>query len=86
MEQDKRDDLQAMLFGYQLIAASIEAKMEQIRQTLGIQPKAIRSRRLLANATPAPKKKRKISAAGRRAIAAAQKARWVKIKKAKKEV
>lgn len=34
------------------------------------------------NATAAPKKPRKMSAAGRARIAAAQKARWAKVKKA----
>ncbi|MGA7524630.1 MAG: hypothetical protein WBW84_19425 [Acidobacteriaceae bacterium] len=36
----------------------------------------------VASATAAPKKRRKISAAGRARIAAAQKARWAKLKKA----
>ena len=52
---------------------SLEKELEQI---LGSSTKP---------ATPAaPKKRRKMSAAGRARIAAAQKARWVKIKGAKK--
>ncbi len=36
-----------------------------------------------AGETPAPRKRRKLSAAGRARIAAAQKARWAKLKKEK---
>jgi hypothetical protein len=39
----------------------------------------------LGNATVAPKKPRKMSAAGRARIAAAQKARWAKLKKVNAE-
>jgi hypothetical protein len=39
----------------------------------------------LGSATAAPRKRRKLSAAGRARIAAAQRARWAKLKKAKAE-
>ena len=61
-------------------AANIKDKIQSLENELG---------RILGDSTKsitavAPKKKRKMSAAGRRRIAAAQKARWAKIKAAKK--
>jgi hypothetical protein len=54
----------------------IQSLQSQLEKIVGSSTKPV--------AVAAPKKKRKMSAAGRAKIAAAQKARWAKIKTAKK--
>jgi len=61
-------------------AANLKDKIQSLEIELG---------RILGSSTKpaaiaAPKKRRKMSAAGRKKIAAAQKARWAKVKAAKK--
>ena len=78
--------LQMALVGYRHQIAALSAKVTEIEKGLRT-PKA-RGRRALA-VVDAPKtvhvvKKRKMSAAGRARIAAAQKARWAKVKKTAK--
>lgn len=79
------------------IIAAIEeeiSRLEQVRNLLGGSSNGGATRGRLAavpatafpfglgNATAAPKERHKMSAAGRARIAAAQKARWAKLKKA----
>jgi hypothetical protein len=68
-----RSLLEAALVGYQAKLAEIHAAIASLRTQLGAGP----------NVAPAPAKpaKRKMSAAGRRRIIAAQKKRWAEYKK-----
>jgi hypothetical protein len=61
-------------------AADIKDKIQSLEKELG----QILGSSTKPAAPAAPKKRRKMSAAGRARIAAAQKARWAKIKAAKK--
>lgn len=74
--------LEAALFGYQHQRNEIESKMAEIRSLL-----AGKSTAGLTGATTseAPVKKRTMSAAGRRRIAAAQRKRWAAQKGSTKE-
>ena len=68
--------LEAALFGYQARLKEIDETMADIRGRLGIRRDG---RRLSAPSTspaPAPRKRRRLSAAARKRIAAAQRARW----------
>jgi len=73
--------LSAALVGYQHQLEHIETKMAELRRQLGgAAPKAAS-----ASAKPAGRpKKHRMSAEGRARIAAAQRARWAKVKRAKK--
>lgn len=72
------DTLRAALIGYQAERESIEGKIAEIRRQLG------RSAPAGSVATPrGPRKKRTLSAAARKRIAAAQRKRWRAFKKAK---
>ena len=73
--------LEAALVGYQRKLEEIESKMSDIRRRLG----GSRPAAATAIAAAAPRtRKHRMSAAGRERIAAAQRARWAKFKKAKK--
>ncbi len=61
-------------------AANIKDKIQSLENELG----RILGASIKPVAAVAPKKKRKMSAAGRRKIAAAQRARWARINAAKK--
>jgi hypothetical protein len=69
--------LAAALEGFQAQKRRIDAQMDEIRQLLD------GSRNQPATAPEAPKRKRKLSAAGRRAIAEATKKRWAAFHAAK---
>jgi hypothetical protein len=72
--------LAAALVGYQHQLDEIQSKIAEIRDKLGTGPVA----RSAKTAAPvARRKKRRMSAEGRARIAAAQRARWAKAKKAK---
>jgi hypothetical protein len=74
--QDDPEVLRAALAGYQHELSMIEQKMEEIRRELG-------GRASVAPRTSTgPGKKRVLSSAARRRIAAAQKKRWAAYKKA----
>jgi tape measure domain-containing protein len=71
--------LEAALVGYQQHLQQIEAKMAELRQMLGEKPAAAPAAK---RAGKAPRKqKHRMSAEGRARIAAAQRARWAKVKK-----
>ena len=63
--------LEAALIGYQHQAEQITEKIADIRRQLGGKPSAAAPK-----ATAAPGRKRQMSAAARKRIAAAQKKRW----------
>ena len=67
--------LHAALAGYQNRLAEIDRAMLDLRRQLRVAPQN--------GDAPAPKRRRKMSAAARRRIAAAQKKRWAAYKKAK---
>ncbi|MEO8597112.1 MAG: hypothetical protein ABI759_27585 [Candidatus Solibacter sp.] len=70
--------LEAALIGYQHQLETIQAKIAEIRRMLGGTP----ARTVPAAKKAAPRKqKHKMSAEGRARIAAAQRARWAKVKK-----
>ena len=72
--------LQAALLGYQQQLEQIQTKMAEIRRMLGqATPSAAPSSR--AGKTATVKQKHRMSPEGRARIAAAQKARWAKVKK-----
>jgi hypothetical protein len=71
--------LQAALIGYQHQLASVTAKIADIKERLGVSGR--KSAAAPSTADPKPRKHR-ISAAGRERIAAAQRKRWAKAKKA----
>ena len=72
--------LAAALVGYQHQLDETQSKIAEIRHKLGIGPVA----RSAKPAVPvARRKKGRMSAEGRARIAAAQRARWAKVKKAK---
>jgi len=71
--------LQAALIGYQLEKESIEGKIAEIRKQLGRRA----STQADGASAPGRRKKRTLSAAARKRIAAAQRKRWRAYKKAK---
>jgi peptidoglycan hydrolase CwlO-like protein len=72
--------LQAALLGYQHQLEQIETKMAELRRQLGGT-----ARKTAPAAKPAAgPRKHRMSAEGRARIAAAQRARWAKVKKGKK--
>jgi tape measure domain-containing protein len=73
--------LEAALVGYQQHLQQIEAKMAELRRMLGQAPTAVRAAKRTPKAA-ARKQKHRMSAEGRARIAAAQRARWAKVKKA----
>ncbi|MCX6632428.1 MAG: hypothetical protein NTW28_32895 [Candidatus Solibacter sp.] len=77
--------LEAALVGYQQHLQQIEAKMADLRRLLK-QPAAAAPAPAAKRATKAApaKQKHRMSAEGRARIAAAQRARWAKTKKAQK--
>ena len=75
--------LEAALVGYQQHLQQIEAKMAELRRHLGKAPAAVPAAKRARKAAPA-KQKHRMSAEGRARIAAAQRARWAKTKKAQK--
>ena len=75
--------LQAALLGYQHQLQNIESKMAELRRQLGGTPRKAASSAAKPAAGP---RKHRMSAEGRARIAAAQRARWAKVKKAKKAV
>jgi hypothetical protein len=72
-----RSLLEAALVGYQAQLASIQQSMQEIRKQLG--PKSTAG----AAAQPAPRTKRRLSAAARKRIALAQKKRWAEYNRKK---
>ena len=75
--------LEAALVGYQQQLQQIETKMAELRRELGQRPAAAPAAKRAAKAAPA-KQKHRMSAEGRARIAAAQRARWAKTKKAQR--
>ena len=73
--------LEAALVGYQQHLQQIEAKMAELRRMLGEKPAAAPAAKRAKKAAPR-KQKHRMSAEGRARIAAAQRARWAKVKKA----
>jgi hypothetical protein len=73
--------LEAALVGYQQHLQQIEAKMAELRRMLGRAPAAAPAAKRASKAGPR-KQKHRMSAEGRARIAAAQRARWAKVKKA----
>ena len=85
----KKDSLKQYVTLRQSLLAEkseLETRLAAIDLALDSAPKAAKAAKVapVAVAGKVAKKKKKISAAGRAAIAAAQKARWAKIKAAKK--
>lgn len=72
--------LEAALLGYQQHLKQIDGKMSDIRRMLGGAPSIAPATPQAAKAAPA-KQKHTMSAEGRARIAAAQRARWAKVKK-----
>jgi hypothetical protein len=72
--------LEAALVGYQQHLQQIEAKMTELRRMLRQAPAAEPVAKRAKNAGPR-KQKHRMSAEGRARIAAAQRARWAKVKK-----
>jgi hypothetical protein len=75
--------LQAALVGYQARLDEITAKMHEIRKQIG-QPSGPGLRPFIEAKGKARRKKRALSAAARKRIAAAQKKRWAAYRAAKK--
>src|ERR1039457_3375991 len=73
--------LEAALVGYQQHRHQIEEKMADLRRMLGQAPAAAPAAKRARKAAPA-KQKHRMSPEGRARIAAAQRARWAKAKKA----
>ena len=73
--------LEAALVGYQQHLQQIEAKMAELRRMLGEKAAAAPAAKRAKKAAPR-KQKHRMSAEGRARIAAAQRARWAKVKKA----
>jgi peptidoglycan hydrolase CwlO-like protein len=73
--------LEAALVGYQQQLQQIEAKMAELRRLLGDSPAAAPAAKRVRKAAPG-KQKHRMSAEGRARIAAAQRARWAKARKA----
>ncbi len=73
--------MEAALVGYQQQLQQIEAKMAELRTMLGHTPSAALAAKRAKKTTPR-KQKHRMSAEGRARIAAAQRARWAKVKKA----
>ena len=73
--------LEAALVGYQQQLQQIEAKMAELRRMLGQTPAAGLAAKRARQAAPR-KQKHRMSPEGRARIAAAQRARWAKAKKA----
>ena len=73
--------LEAALLGYQHQLEHIESKMAELRRQLGGTARKTASSAAKPAAGP---RKHQMSAEGRARIAAAQRARWAKVKKAKK--
>ncbi len=76
--------LQAALVGYQQQLEQIEAKMAELRRQLGGGTAKGAAKAVSAAPPTAHARKHRMSAEGRARIAAAQRARWAKAKKAKK--
>ena len=74
--------LEAALVGYQQHLQQIEAKMADLRRMLRQVPAAAPAAKRASKAVPRKQKKHRMSAEGRARIAAAQRARWAKVKKA----
>ena len=74
--------LEAALVGYQQHLQQIEAKMAELRRMLGQTPAGAPAAKRAAKAAAPRKQKHRMSAEGRARIAAAQRARWAKVKKA----
>ena len=77
-----RATLEASLVGYQQHLQQIEAKMAELRRMLGEKPAAASAAKRVARKAAPGKQKHRMSAEGRARIAAAQRARWAKVKKA----
>jgi hypothetical protein len=78
--------LQAALIGYQHQAEQLAGKIADIRRQLGGKSPAAASKAAAATDTaPAPGKKRSMSAAARKRIAAAQRKRWAEYHKLKED-
>ena len=75
--------LEAALVGYQQHLQQIEAKMADLRRMLRQAPATAPAANRARKAAPA-KQKHRMSAEGRARIAAAQRARWAKTKRAQK--
>jgi hypothetical protein len=72
--------------GVDSIAAQVKAEILKLQQVLNLLEGGAKptSAKTASVSVPPAKPRRKMSAAGRRRIAAAQKARWAKIRAAKK--
>jgi len=74
--------LEAALVGYQQHLEQIQTKMAEIRRTLAGTPAAASAAKGPRKAAAPAKQKHRMSPEGRARIAAAQRARWAKVKKA----
>jgi hypothetical protein len=72
--------MEAALVGYQQHLEQIEAKMAELRRMLGEKPAAAPVAKRAVKAASG-KQRHRMSAEGRARIAAAQRARWAKVKK-----
>jgi hypothetical protein len=75
--------LEAALVGYQHQLQDIESKMAELRRALRQSPVAAPAGKPVAKTKTAKKARHKMSEEGRARIAAAQRARWAKLKKSK---
>jgi hypothetical protein len=89
MNDTERDILIHALAGYEQELQKVTVKISEIQGMLLARPRQSKLRvvqpSVLEEAQP-KRKHHRMSAAGRKAIAAAQRARWAKIKAAKKKV
>jgi hypothetical protein len=75
--------LQAALVGYQRQLEEIQAKMAELRRRLGRNNGSVASP--ARPGRPAGRRRHRMSAEGRARIAAAQRARWAKVKRSSKK-
>ena len=75
--------LEAALVGYQHQLQHIESKMAELRHALRQNPEAAPAAKPAVKQKAVKKARHKMSEEGRARIAAAQRARWAKLKKAK---
>jgi hypothetical protein len=75
--------LQAALVGYQHQKEQIEAKIAEIQRQIGGRAKAQAGTASPTSSEETPRKRKPLSAAARKRIAAAQKKRWAEFHKSK---
>jgi hypothetical protein len=77
----EQEILQAALIGFQHSLASVDEKIKELRQKLGVRGNGNGQVAVAAPAESNGSPKRQLSAAARRRIAAAQKKRWAAYRK-----